>query len=130
MVILNQFDPGEGAKSALDVCQDIKRKMIGVNTTFFIIAKTQADLEEGRRTSSSIVPVDNWITEPLSIDYIRTRIRMSILRSKCQWEDAPIPMNEVNRLRALHESHLLNVIGPESLCRIGRIARTLFNVST
>lgn len=130
VIILNHCNPNGGAGNAVDVCQSITQKMDGwgVNVTFFIIAKTQADLEEGR-ASSNIVPVNNWITEPLSVDYIRTRIRMSILRKTCLWEQAPVPLYEEQRLKALHESKLMNLTNRESICCLGRIARQLFSVS-
>lgn len=128
VVVMNQYNP-EGSESALDICCDIRRVMgeWGVGVTFFIIAKDQAELEKGR--AKNIVAVDNWITPPLSVDYLRTRIRMDILRSQRRWKQPPIPNNEVERLQTVRDSCLLDIESPESLSRIGRIARQLFGVS-
>ncbi|KAL7486207.1 hypothetical protein ACHAW6_011806 [Cyclotella cf. meneghiniana] len=128
VVVMNQYNP-EGSESALDICCDIRRMMgeWGLRVAFFIIAKDQAELEKGR--ARNIVAVDNWITPPLSVDYLRTRIRMNILRSQCRWEQPPIPKNEFERLQTVRDSCLLDIGSPESLSRIGRIARQLFDVT-
>jgi hypothetical protein len=130
VIILNQYNP-EGEGCAKDACRDIKKMLDnwGVDVTFFVITKDQVELEMGR-VCNSIVPCNNWISEPLSVDYLRTRIRMSILRSQPKWDLVPIHKNENKRLKALCESCVLDITGhPESLSRIGRIARQLFSVS-
>lgn len=120
---MNQTVPGG---RAIDICASIREMgEWGRNVSFLVVAKNQKEMEKCRAESN--INADDWITEPLSAAYIRTRIRMSLLRSPCRWKRAPIPINEDARLAALYDSCMLDVDHSDSLTRIGRIATQLFD---
>ena len=126
VLVMNQIVPGGGG-SALDICKSIRNTDWGADVSFLVVAKNQDEMEMGR-AESNIIAADDWITEPLSAAYIRTRVRMSLLRAPCRWKRAPIPKNEKERLATLHDSCILDVNHPYILSRIGSIARQLFDL--
>ncbi|KAL7473510.1 hypothetical protein ACHAXS_013955 [Conticribra weissflogii] len=125
LVVLKQAISGG---NAVDICFKIRGMgEWGKETTFLVVAKNQDDMEMGR-AESDVIPKESWLVEPVSISYIRTRIRMSLLRAPCKWVRASIPANEEARLTALKESCMMDVNQPDGLKRITRVARQLFDV--
>ncbi|TMG84693.1 MAG: GAF domain-containing protein, partial [Betaproteobacteria bacterium] len=72
--------------------------------------------------------VTDWLIWPFSEEYARARIRAWVLREACRWKNAPLPADEDRRLRALHESGLLDTEPEERFDRFTRIAAALFDV--
>src|SRR5439155_788063 len=72
--------------------------------------------------------VTDWLIWPFSEEYARARIRAWVLREACRWKNAPLPADEDLRLRALHESGLLDTEPEERFDRFTRIAAALFDV--
>ncbi len=125
LVVLKQAISGG---NAVDICFKIRGMgEWGKETTFLVVAKNQDDMEMGR-AESDVIPKESWLVEPVSISYIRTRIRMCLLRAPCKWVRASIPANEEARLTALKESCMMDVNQPDGLKRITRVARQLFDV--
>jgi phosphoribosyl 1,2-cyclic phosphodiesterase/CheY-like chemotaxis protein len=85
-----------------------------------------ADKEEIRRGKEA--GITDWLVQPFTTQYVRTRIRAWIIRQACKWCPAPLPANENERLDALLKSGLLDTEREERFDRITRIAASAFNV--
>ena len=74
--------------------------------------------------------VSDWLVKPLSVAYLRTRVRSWLLRTPCRWQKAPIPPDEETRLAALHRLGLLDTPPEERFDRLTRVAAAIFDVPT
>jgi phosphoribosyl 1,2-cyclic phosphodiesterase/CheY-like chemotaxis protein len=72
--------------------------------------------------------ITDWLIWPFSEEYARARIRAWVLREACRWKNAPLPADEDRRLRALHDTGLLDTEPEERFDRFTRIAAALFDV--
>lgn len=72
--------------------------------------------------------VTDWLIEPFSAHYLRTRVRAWLLRTRCRWRPAPLPRDEEQRLAALHRLGLLDTRPEERFDRLTRLAAALFDV--
>lgn len=70
----------------------------------------------------------DWLVEPFSSVYARTRIRAWLLRSHCRWQRAPLPADEEKRLEALRRLGILDTRREERFDRLTRLATALFDV--
>ncbi len=69
-----------------------------------------------------------WLALPVSAQYLRTKLRAALLRTRARWERAPMPADEDKRLRALQALKLLDTPEEERFDRITRLAAQMFNV--
>jgi CheY-like chemotaxis protein len=74
--------------------------------------------------------VTDWLVEPFTPVYARTRVRAWLLRAGCRWERAPIPPDEPRRLAALRRLNLLDTPAEERFDRLTRLAAAAFGVPT
>lgn len=70
----------------------------------------------------------DWLIEPFSSTYVRTRARAWLLRARCRWQPAPLPEDEAQRLAALHSLGILDTPPEERFDRLTRLAAALFDV--
>ncbi len=69
-----------------------------------------------------------WLALPVSPQYLRTKLRASLMRTRARWERAPMPDDEEKRIRALGALALLDTSAEDRFDRITRLASRLFNV--
>lgn len=74
--------------------------------------------------------VTDWLIEPFSASYVRTRARAWLLRTACRWQPAPVPENEEQRLMVLRGLGILDTLPEERFDRLTRLAAALFDVPT
>jgi phosphoribosyl 1,2-cyclic phosphodiesterase/DNA-binding response OmpR family regulator len=70
----------------------------------------------------------DWLVEPFSISYARTKIRSWVLRNTCRWVRARLPSNEARRLQALRDLAILDTPAEERFDRVTRLASATLNV--
>ncbi|MDH3626471.1 MAG: MBL fold metallo-hydrolase [Acidobacteriota bacterium] len=111
---------------ALDTCRAIRRMGDwGCDVPFIVVASSSDHVD---RSAGQRAGVTDWLVEPYTAAYARTRIRAGLLRAACRWQCAPAPEEESTRLAALHASGVLDTPPEERFDRITRIAAQLFNV--
>ncbi len=72
--------------------------------------------------------VTDWLIEPFSQEYARTRMRAWLLRSTCRWLRARLPADEDKRQAALQKLDILDSDPDERFDRITRLAAATFDV--
>jgi DNA-binding response OmpR family regulator len=110
--------------SGLEVCHQIRE--IGTRDALeatIVIVGTRED-----PSSAAVAGVSDWLIEPFTTTYVRTRIRAWLLRARCRWARAPLPENEEGRLAVLHRLKLLDTQPEERFDRLTRLAAALFEV--
>lgn len=70
----------------------------------------------------------DFLVEPYSPVYARTRIRAWLMRAACHWVRAPTPNDEERRLAATRALGLIETPPEERFDRITRLAAALFDV--
>jgi ribonuclease BN (tRNA processing enzyme) len=112
---------------ALEICREIRARdgAWGTDVPFVVIAKIEDDVDA---EAGAEVGVTDWLVEPFSSAYARTRIRAWVLRAACRWQCAPLPEDEERRIQALHDLGILDTGPEERFDRCTRIAAALFDV--
>jgi phosphoribosyl 1,2-cyclic phosphodiesterase/DNA-binding response OmpR family regulator len=72
--------------------------------------------------------VTDWICPPFTPQYLRTKLRAGLLRTRARWQAPPIPGEEERRLQALHQLAILDTPPEERFDRITRLAARFFGV--
>lgn len=72
--------------------------------------------------------VTEWLVEPFTQSYLRTKIRAWVLRAACRWVRAGLPEDEDRRLTDLRELAILDTPAEERFERLTRIAAGALNV--
>jgi phosphoribosyl 1,2-cyclic phosphodiesterase len=111
----------------LQLCRSLRSDPAAVDRDLpIVLVKTGENSAEQRVEADA--GVTDWLTWPFSEEYARARIRAWVLREACRWKNAPLPADEDRRLRALHETGLLDTEPEERFDRFTRIAAALFDV--
>jgi len=111
---------------ALEICRSIRQEDAwGRDVPFIVVAAAENDVD---RAQGESLGVTDWLVEPYTPAYLRTRIRAGLLRAACRWQCAPLPADEPSRLAALRSSGILDTPPEERFDRITRIAAELFDV--
>ncbi len=116
-----------GGGDGLEVCREL-RKTAGAQAadlSIVVVAATEAEVD---RAAGSAAGVTDWLVAPFSTLYARTRIRAWALRQACRWMSAPVPSDEVPRLRVLHSLGILDSAPEERFDRLTRLAQRVFDV--
>ena len=111
---------------ALELCRRIRENgEWGRDVPFIVVTagRSEIDQREGQRAG-----VTDWLVEPYTEAYARTRVRAWLLRAACRWQCAPLPTDELGRLATLRATGLLDTNPEERFDRITRIAAQLFDV--
>mmetsp|Transcript_20378 Transcript_20378/g.28803 ORF Transcript_20378/g.28803 Transcript_20378/m.28803 type:complete len:969 (-) Transcript_20378:403-3309(-) len=121
----------DGSISALDLCRKIRSEMgdWGRNVPILMQVASQQGLEDIRDVGQE-VGVTDWLAKPYSPEYVRTKIRIAMLRTPCRWIKADLPEDESKRLDALRATKLLDTDPEDRFDRITRIASRAFDVPT
>jgi CheY-like chemotaxis protein len=121
LIMLEEALPELGG---LEVCRRIRATGTPEASEVPIIIMTpQEDLDAG-----AAVGVTDWLIEPFSGIYARTRVRAWLLRACCRWIRPPVPEDEEPRLAALHQLGVLDTRPEERFDRLTRLASALFHV--
>lgn len=73
-------------------------------------------------------PLTEWLSPPFTLQYLRTKLRAGLLRTRARWQVPPTPAEEARRLQALHELAILDTAPEERFDRITRLAARFFGV--
>ncbi|MEO8543738.1 MAG: GAF domain-containing protein [Burkholderiaceae bacterium] len=86
-------------------------------------------VDESRSTTAATPPtVTDWLCPPFTPQYLRTKLRAGLLRTRARWQAPPIPIEEERRLEALHQLSILDTPAEERFDRITRLAAHFFGV--
>jgi hypothetical protein len=72
--------------------------------------------------------VTDWLSPPFTPQYLRTKLRAGLLRTRARWLAPPVPDEEARRLQALHQLAILDTPPEERFDRITRLAARFFGV--
>jgi phosphoribosyl 1,2-cyclic phosphodiesterase len=106
----------------LALCREIRQTVAGEALPVVIVA-TSDDAAAGAAAG-----VSDWLLEPFSEGYARTKLRAWVLRTACNWIRASIPDDEEQRISALHDLKILDTAAEERFDRVTRLATALFDV--
>ena len=119
LVIVDDTLPGG---TALEICQAIRRVDSAAQEIPIIVTTAN----DGATDSAS--EVTDWLIQPFSREYVRTRVMAWVLRQSFRWTPAPLPDNEAQRIAALHELAILDTEPEERFDRLTRLAAAIFDV--
>jgi phosphoribosyl 1,2-cyclic phosphodiesterase/CheY-like chemotaxis protein len=105
----------------LETCRVI-RHLAGNQVPVVMIA-TQANIAAGAAAG-----VTDWLVNPFTESYARTKIRAWVLRTECRWIRANVPDNEDQRVASLQLLNILDTEAEERFDRLTRVAAALFHV--
>ena len=74
----------------------------GANVSIFTVT------ESGARQRIDRQSISEWLQWPFGAAYARTKFHASLLGRACRWENAPLPIHEERRLRALRNLGILD----------------------
>ena len=77
---------------------------------------------------SEEIGITDWLVEPFTDNYARTRLRAWLMRRACKWALPPTPDNEEERIAALHGLNVLDTPSNRMLDAIVTLAADLFSV--
>ena len=73
-------------------------------------------------------PLTEWLCPPFTPQYLRTKLRAGLLRTRARWQAPAFPVEESRRLQALHQLEILDTAPEERFDRITRLAARFFGV--
>ena len=123
-----------GADDGLALCRALRATGGMAQLPIIVVAPAGAPVELERAaadTSPDGPPasaVTDWLAAPFTSQYMRTKLRAGLLRTRARWQCAPHPANEAQRLAALRGLALLDTPAEERFDRITRLAARLFDV--
>jgi phosphoribosyl 1,2-cyclic phosphodiesterase/CheY-like chemotaxis protein len=121
-LVVLEHDPPR--RDSLAVCRAIHRNATGDNHSVpVILLAPRQDAVHGESPE-----VTEWLVKPFSGSYIRTKLRMWIMRTACRWVKAGIPEDEEIRLASLRTLGVLDTPQEARFDRITRVAAALFEV--
>jgi phosphoribosyl 1,2-cyclic phosphodiesterase/DNA-binding response OmpR family regulator len=120
LVILD--DEGAG-NSTLAICRAIRDIDTQAARDLPIIIVSNSESDAGIDAG-----VTDWLIQPFTQEYARTRIHAWVMRSACRWKRAPLPEDEESRLESLRKLKTLDTEDEDRFDRITRIAAAAFNV--
>ena len=123
LVVLARRLPADGA-DALEVCRVIRGSGTAHAREVPVIVVATARQEE----AGAAAGVTDWLVEPFSAVYARTRVRAWLMRARCRWANAPVPEGEERRLAALRRLGILDTPPEERFDRLTRLGAALFDV--
>jgi phosphoribosyl 1,2-cyclic phosphodiesterase/CheY-like chemotaxis protein len=107
--------------NGLETCRAI-RHLAGDEVPVVMIAA------EANITAGAAAGVTDWLVNPFTESYARTKIRAWVLRTECRWTRASIPDNEDQRIASLQLLNILDTEPEERFDRLTRVAAALFHV--
>jgi DNA-binding response OmpR family regulator len=115
------LDDGQADMRILETCKAIRAFDHASNLPLIVVAPKEFD-------TGSESCVTDWLVQPFTPEYARTRIHAWVMRSSCRWKRAPLAVDEALRMNRLNELNLLDSKMEERFDRITRIAATAFDV--
>ena len=117
------LDDGMVGGSAMETCRAIRDLDTDHARDLPVIIVASADSDAGPDAG-----VTDWLIQPFTPEYVRTRLRAWVMRSMCRWRRASFPQNEEHRIEALKALQLLDTNKEERFEQITRIAAAAFDV--
>jgi DNA-binding response OmpR family regulator/phosphoribosyl 1,2-cyclic phosphodiesterase len=123
LIIDTNLPGGDG----VEVCRAVRREADADarGVPVVLVAETEDRLEAARGAEAGVT---DWLIQPFSSEYARTKIRAWLLRSRSRWMKGPLPANERERIWALRRLNILDTPPEERFDRLTRLARRLFEV--
>ena len=118
VIILEQ---NKSRADGLETCRAI-RHLAGDQVPVVMIA-TEANVAGGAGAG-----VTDWLVNPFTESYARTKIRAWVLRTECRWIRSNVPDNEDQRIASLQLLNILDTEPEERFDRLTRVAAALFHV--
>lgn len=120
--------PQDGDDGARAWCRELRSCAGMSQLPVILVAPTGSPAPLRTPAEPGPSPVTDWLTAPFTPQYLRTRLRAGLLRSRARWQSAPAPVDEQRRLAALRGLALLDSPPEERFDRITRLAARLFDV--
>jgi phosphoribosyl 1,2-cyclic phosphodiesterase/DNA-binding response OmpR family regulator len=117
------LEDGLAGSDALATCQAIRDMDIDQALDLPVIIVADEESIDGSKAG-----VTDWLIQPFSPEYARTRVRAWLMRSACRWMRAPMPEDEDRRIKRLKELQILDTEAEERFDIITRIAANVFDV--
>jgi hypothetical protein len=114
---------GQNASEALSHVKAIRRLVEPLGSLPIVLAGEA----EGAKTNGS-PGISDKLVAPFTDNYARTRLRGWLMRRACKWALPPVPLNEADRLAALHALNILDTPSNELFDSLVNLATDLFNV--
>ena len=89
---------------------DLVAAIRGLDAPYGVDVPVIAVGEDGERwrPDAEETNITEWLVWPASEFYIRTKVRAWLLRRVARWENAPLPVDEVNRIASLRALDILD----------------------
>jgi len=110
-------------REAIQTCQEIRKIDVDYIQDLPVIIVSNKESETDNKTC-----ITDWLIQPFSIEYARSRIRAWVMRNVCRWKRAPLVKDEVRRIEALKDLSILDTEAEERFDQITRIAAKAFDV--
>ncbi|HQX60783.1 MAG TPA: MBL fold metallo-hydrolase [Burkholderiaceae bacterium] len=126
-VIEHQF----GDTSGLSLLRALRALEGLAQLPVIMLAPAEACAQEESKplvAASAAPAVTEWLCPPFTPQYLRTKLRAGLLRTRARWQAPPIPQQEMRRLAALHALEILDTPAEERFDRITRLAARFFGV--
>ena len=117
------LDDGRAGGDALETCRAIRDIDIDHARDLPVIIVADTDSDAGPEAG-----VTDWLIQPFTPEYARTRVRAWVMRSTCRWGRAPLPEDEERRIKTLKELQILDTKMEARFDQITRIAAAAFDV--
>eukprot|EP00035_Acanthoeca_spectabilis_P003977 m.97336 g.97336 ORF g.97336 m.97336 type:complete len:694 (+) comp12395_c0_seq1:466-2547(+) len=72
--------------------------------------------------------ITDWLVEPFSEEYARTKLRAWAMRCSLKWQNATVPTDEIQRMADLRSLHILDSPDDAAFNKLTRITAAAFKV--
>jgi phosphoribosyl 1,2-cyclic phosphodiesterase len=114
---------GENAGEALSRVKSIRRLAEPLGSLPIVLAG-----QRERQHGDEVPGITDRLALPFTDNYARTRLRAWLMRRACKWALPPVPLDEADRLAALHALNILDTPPDALLDSLVKLATDLFNV--
>lgn len=128
-IVERWLDGGDG----LALCRALRKEGGLTQLPVIVVAGADEPIEPERASATTPEGAPNsalteWLVPPFTPQYLRTKLRAGLLRTRARWQNAAIPADEAQRLDALRRLGVLDTPAEERFDRITRLAARLFDV--
>ncbi|MEZ5956980.1 MAG: MBL fold metallo-hydrolase [Hyphomonadaceae bacterium] len=114
---------GDVGADPIELTRELRADGLPAETPVIVVTdQAKVDGERGQAAG-----VTDWLTQPYSVAYARSRLRAWLMRSMLRWRKAALPPDEERRLAAVHRLGLLDTQAEERFDRHARIAAAAFD---
>lgn len=110
-----------GDHDGIRICAELRACAATADLPLIVVGHSEDE-------AGSAPGVTDWLIEPFTNQYARTKLRAWLLRTRARWIPARIPAGEEQRLQALQSLRILDTAPEERFDRITQVAASTFDV--